>query len=44
MEVKASVDLIHHPFQIFSKIFSVISVEVVPLEDQVIEEMTLDTM
>ena len=32
-------DLMPHPSQIFLKIFSVILVEVVPQEDQVIEEM-----
>ena len=43
-EVKDLVDLIHHPFQIFLRTSSVILVEVVPLGDQVIEEMTLGMM
>ena len=40
VEIKASVDLIHLPFQIFLKTSSAILVEVAPLEDLVIEEMT----
>ena len=38
--VKDLVVLILHPFQIFLRISSAILVEVVPLEDLVIEEMT----
>jgi hypothetical protein len=37
--VKVLADLIHHPFQIFLRTFSVTLAEVVPLEDQAIEEM-----
>ena len=40
VEVKALVDLIRLPFQIFLKISLVILVEAVPLEDQAIEVMT----
>ena len=43
-EVEDLVDLIHHLFQIFLRTSSVILVEVVPLGDQVIEEMTLGMM
>ena len=43
-EVKASVDLIRPPFQIFLKTFLVILVGAVPLEDQAIEETTYGMM